>query len=77
MDYQKELNDLIDITIKEGASDLHLSSGYPPTVRVSGMLIPLVKKAILTPEDAKGFMNVLLTPENKELFLREKEVDFS
>lgn len=77
MDYQKELNDLIDITIKEGASDLHLSAGYPPTVRVSGMLIPLVKKNALTAEDAKGFMEVLLTKENKDRFLAEKEVDFS
>ena len=77
MDYAKELNELIDITIKEGASDLHLSTGYPPTVRVSGMLIPLVKKNVLSEEDARGFMEVLLTPENKELFLKEKEVDFS
>lgn len=77
MDYATELNELIDITIKEGASDLHLSAGYPPTVRVSGMLIPLVKKNVLSEEDARGFMEVLLTPENKELFLKEKEVDFS
>ena len=77
MDYVKELNELIDITIKEGASDLHLSTGYPPTVRVSGMLIPLVKKNVLSEEDARSFMEVLLTPENKELFLKEKEVDFS
>ncbi len=77
MDYQKELEELIDMTIKEGASDLHFSVGYNPTLRVSGMLIPLVKKAPLTPEDTVGFMNVLLTPQNKELFLREQEVDFS
>lgn len=77
MDYTKELNELIEITIKEGASDLHLSTGYPPTVRVSGMLIPLVKKNILTDKDSEGFMEVLLTKENKERFLQEKEIDFS
>lgn len=77
MDYAKELQELIQIMIKEGASDLHLSAGYPPTVRVSGMLIPLVNKNVLSGEDANGFMGALLTPENKELFLKEKEVDFS
>ncbi|MEK7606349.1 MAG: PilT/PilU family type 4a pilus ATPase [Patescibacteria group bacterium] len=77
MDYTKEITELIEITIKEGASDLHLSAGYPPTVRVSGMLIPLVKKEVLTAEDTEGFMEVLLTKENKELFLQEKEIDFS
>ncbi len=77
MDYLKELNELIDITIKEGASDLHLSAGYQPTVRVSGMLIPLVKKNVLTPEDSVGLMKVLLTPDQQERFLAEKEIDFS
>lgn len=77
MDYQNELNELIETTIKEGASDLHLTAAYQPTVRVSGMLIPLVKKAALSAEDARGFMEVLLSPENKALFLKDKEVDFS
>jgi len=77
MDYQKELNELIEVTIKEGASDLHLSSGYQPVVRVSGSLIPIVKKNVLSPEDTIGFTKVLLTPEQQERFAAEKEIDFS
>ena len=76
-DYAKELFDLLDITVKEGASDLHLSTGYNPTIRVSGTLIPLVKKDVLTAEDTQGLMEVLVSPENRDIFLRNKEIDFS
>ncbi|QQR82872.1 PilT/PilU family type 4a pilus ATPase [Candidatus Campbellbacteria bacterium] len=76
-EYTQELFDLLDITVKEGASDLHLSTGYHPTIRVSGTLIPLVKKEVLQLEDVRGLMETLLTPENKEIFLRNKEIDFS
>ena len=71
------MEELIEITIKEGASDLHLSVGYSPTMRVSGMLIPLVKKPLLTADDTKSFLDVLLTEKNKELFHTDQEIDFS
>lgn len=76
-DYKKELAELIDITIAEGASDLHFSSGYHPTVRVAGTLIPLVKKGKLTPEDAMGFLGAMLTPDQKSNFLSAQELDYS
>jgi twitching motility protein PilT len=75
--YDAQLTDLIETTIKQGGSDLHLSAGYHPTIRVSGLLIPLVAKDLLTAEDMKGLIDVLLTPANKELFMSEKELDFS
>jgi len=77
IDYKKELEELIEYVIKEGGSDLHLSEGRQPTLRVSGSLIPLVKKPKLTGADTLAFLHELLTPENKKLFLEEKEVDFS
>ena len=75
--YETQLNELIETIIKEGGSDLHLTSGYHPTLRVSGALIPLVTKPVLTSDDTRGYMEALLTPENQEVFLREKEVDYS
>jgi len=77
MDYSNELKDLIKTVAQEGASDLHLSEGRRPTIRVSGFLIPLVKKEILTKESLDGIISLLLTKENKELFLKNKEMDFS
>jgi len=75
--YEKELEDLIKIVISENASDLHLSEGRRPTIRVSGALVPLVKKEVLTREDTIGLMSALLNAEEKELFLQTKEADFS
>lgn len=76
-DYRKELTDLILTTIKEGASDLHLSVSRHPTIRVAGTLIPLVKNPILSFEDTQGLVFVMLSDKKKEEFLQEKELDFS
>jgi twitching motility protein PilT len=77
MNYKEELEDLIKIVLREGASDLHLSAKRHPTIRVSGTLIPLLKKALLTKEDTEGFAGALLTPANKDIFLQKKEIDFA
>lgn len=77
MDYTKELEDLILHVAREDASDLHLTVGRHPTLRVSGQLIPLVDKPILTPEATEELVTTMLSPEQKEEFLREKELDFS
>jgi twitching motility protein PilT len=77
MDYRQELEELIGIVTREGASDLHLTVGRPPTIRVTGDLIPLVKKPPLRPEDALGLISEVLSPENKDVFLKNKELDFS
>lgn len=76
-DYKKELDELIKIVINEGGSDLHISEGRHPTIRVSGFLIPLVRKPVFSKDDTHGIIGELLTPVNKELFLKNKEVDFS
>lgn len=77
MDYKKELNDLIEIVIKEGASDLHISEGRHPTIRVSGYLIPLAKRPVLSKKDTEGLVGELLSRENKERFYITREIDFS
>lgn len=76
-DFRQEIEDLILIVAKEGASDLHLTVGRHPTIRVSGDLIPIVKKPILTPEDTLGIAMEILNDENKKIFLEQREVDFS
>ncbi|MDD5050408.1 MAG: PilT/PilU family type 4a pilus ATPase [Candidatus Pacebacteria bacterium] len=77
MDYKKELEELIEIVVREGGSDIHFSEGMHPTIRVSGFLVPINKKAVLTKGDTLGFITELLNREKKELFLKEQETDFS
>lgn len=75
--YQTQLKELLETTVKEQASDLHLSCGHPPALRVTGNLIPLVKKKQLSPKDTEGLAQAIMTEEQKKRFLEEKEVDFS
>ncbi len=77
MDYLQKLEELLSIVAQENASDLHISSGRPPTLRIDGRLVPLVKYAALSPEDAKSLSLALLNEEQREYLLREKEIDLS
>ncbi|HYC83113.1 MAG TPA: ATPase, T2SS/T4P/T4SS family, partial [Candidatus Paceibacterota bacterium] len=76
-DYRKELEDLILTVAREGGSDLHLTVGHYPTIRVAGDLIPLVKKTVLTPEDTMGFAMEVLNESNQKIYLDRKDIDFS
>jgi len=77
MDYRKEIQDLVDLILKEGASDLHMSTDRVPIIRVNGALIPLLKKPVLTDAMMKGFLGIFLPPGGKEILERDKSADFS
>ncbi len=77
MNHSQELKEYIEIVVKENGSDIHLSAGNHPVVRVNDVLIPLLKKKQLTPEDTLGLVSELLSEEQKNLFLKNHEVDFS
>jgi len=75
--YNTQLKELLEITVKEQASDLHLSVGHPPILRLARRLVPLIKRKKLSSEDVKGLAEALMTEEQKLRFLEKKEVDFS
>lgn len=77
MDYKQKLNDLMLSAARQSASDLHIAVGRKPTLRVDGALIGLEQEPILTPEDTQGLVLALLTPEQKEKFLKFGDLDFS
>ena len=58
-DYKKELDGLAEYVLREGASDLHLSEGKPPVIRVSGSLFQLEKQPKISRADAEGFAKAL------------------
>jgi twitching motility protein PilT len=76
MDYKQFLQDLLRATAQNGASDLHISPGHYPTIRVDGRLIQLSDQKILDPETSQGLVFALLD-DKKDRFLSEKELDFS
>lgn len=75
--YTEEIRELLLITVREQASDLHISVGHYPVLRIAGRLVPLVKMRKLTSEDAQGLAFALATDEQKQRVLSVKEIDFS
>ena len=77
MNYEQELKDLLSTVTLEGGSDLHLSEGRHPTIRVNGILIPMVKKPILTHADIDSLLNLMINDASRKRFADNKELDFS
>ena len=77
MDHKEKLRELLITAAKQSASDLHIAVGRRPTVRVDGVLVPLQKEQIVTPEIAEGLVLGLLSEKQKERFFRDKQLDFA
>ncbi len=71
------LSTLLDTVVAEDASDLHLSAGNNPILRISGSLVPLLQQPVLTPEETKAMLQSLLPPNRWEKFEQDQATDFS
>ena len=70
------LQDLLSLMIEQGASDLHITSGSPPQLRIDGKLRP-VNVPPLTPVDTKKLAYSILTEKQKKVFEEKYELDLS
>lgn len=70
------LHQLLKAMIEKGASDLHITTGSSPQLRIDGSLVPL-KTDMLTPADTKRLCYSILTEEQKIRFEKENELDLS
>ena len=73
----QEFDELIQTVFKQGASDLHITVGRRPTLRVDGSLIELGKFPVFTPERAESFAFEILSEEQRARFIEDKEIDLS
>lgn len=71
------IQQLLDLTIARHASDLHLSVGYPPTLRVHGELLPVPGEFPTTPEQIESLTLPLLSDTQKGIYNQVFELDFS
>ena len=71
------INELLDTVVREGGSDLHLSPGSPPIIRVSGALVPLVQESVLTAEDTAGMLKSVAPEAMWPKFETDQAIDFS
>ena len=72
-----DLHELLRIMFERGASDLHITSGSPPQIRIDGSLIPIDGEEPLTPADTKRLVYSVLTDSQKHTFEENNELDFS
>ncbi len=70
------LHQLLRAMVEKGASDLHVTTGSPPQLRIDGRLVPL-KTHPLTPIDTKQLCYSVLTDAQKHTFEEENELDLS
>ena len=72
-----DIKQLLKLTIDSVASDLHLLVGIVPTLRIDGRLRSVANVEPLANEQLKALIFEIMTPQQKELFLTNKEIDFS
>jgi twitching motility protein PilT len=71
------MNDLLRAASGLGASDLHLSAGEPPCLRVSGDLVRMEGQAVLSPEGVIELVYSIMSPEQRTRFEQEHDIDFA
>jgi len=70
------LHQLLRAMIEKGASDMHITTGSPPLLRIDGAIVPL-KLPPLSPVETKQLCYSVLTEEQKISFEKSKELDLS
>ena len=67
----------LDLVLTAGASDLHISGGAPPSIRVDGALRPIIGWDRWSPEKVANALGSILSPTQREEFDKELELDFA
>jgi len=71
-----EITELLAFTMQSKGSDLHLSSGSPPLIRISGELRPL-KVDALNGDEVKAMLYAIMTEEQRAEYEQERDLDFA
>ena len=71
-----DLADLINIVLRSGASDLHITAGTPPLMRLHGGL-QAIKGPVLTSTDTRELIYGILTEDQRKRLETDLEIDFS
>jgi twitching motility protein PilT len=73
---EQSIYDLLKTMVDKGASDLHITTGSPPQVRVRGQLYPL-DVPVMDPKSTRELLYSILTESQKHKFEEEQELDLS
>jgi twitching motility protein PilT len=71
------VDDLLRLLLDRSGSDLHLTVGSPPGMRIRGEIVPVENTKPLTPKDTQDLILALLSEEQRRRFDAELELDFA
>jgi pilus retraction protein PilT len=71
------LDEILKVALKGGASDIHLKSGLPPMFRVDGALVPLKNGERLMPEDMVKIAHSIMNEVQRARFEEKRECDLA
>ena len=71
------IQQLLGLTVERNASDLHLSVGYPPILRIHGELMPVPGEEVIADAEMDMLISPLLSEEQKNIYKQNYELDFS
>lgn len=74
---QQNLEALLNITLQNGASDLHLGEGRHPFIRVNSDLVPVTQYPQLSKDDIVGILSAMVPPETIRKLANLEEIDFA
>ena len=74
---ETKLAGLVDVVLREGASDLHLVVGRQPTIRVAGSLAPLVREQELSAAAVEAAVQEMLSEDHTARLKEHGHVDLS
>ncbi|MEK7228168.1 MAG: PilT/PilU family type 4a pilus ATPase [Patescibacteria group bacterium] len=77
MEYKATFEQLVDTLIAEEGSDLHLSAGRFPALRVNGELIFLLSRPEFSQGDLEGILKAILSADHYSRFITAQNLDFS
>jgi len=71
------INELLQVAVTSGASDLHLKVGSYPMMRVNGTLVVVSEAKRLGRSDTEGMAQAIFTPDHLAKFQETQEVDMA
>lgn len=74
---KRKLDKLLKYTIEKQASDIHISVGHHPIIRINGQLQKIREEDKIKSEEAKAIAFELINENERNCFLEEREIDFS
>lgn len=70
-----DLNSILNLAVKEKASDVHIKAGLPPILRIYGKLVPIKNHQRITPDQVATLSMAMMNEVQKSVYKRDLQVD--